>query len=175
MPRTVKNVLVTGPPGCGKTTLVERVAGSLGDVHPAGFVTREIRDSGERKGFMLAGFDGRTGVLAGTGISGRYRVGRYGVDVAAFEAFLSGIPETSAPLVIVDEIGRMECLSGLFRDWIISVLDSPVPCLATIALKDDRFTRTIKEREDVFLCHISRNTRGHAFAEVLARVRELVP
>src|SRR5215470_3810845 len=47
------NLFVTGKPGVGKTTLVERVVERLrGSLHLAGFTTTEVRDSkGERLGF----------------------------------------------------------------------------------------------------------------------------
>lgn len=38
-----KNLLVTGPPGCGKTTLIETIVGKSG-TPLAGFLTRKIRE-----------------------------------------------------------------------------------------------------------------------------------
>ncbi len=49
MTTTPKNVLLTGPPGCGKTTVVRRVIEQLGDRCLAGFYTQEIRQCGGRK------------------------------------------------------------------------------------------------------------------------------
>ncbi|MGE5831636.1 MAG: nucleoside-triphosphatase, partial [Methanomicrobiales archaeon] len=49
----IKNILVTGAPGCGKTTLVRRVAENLEAIPVAGFYTEEIREKGERVGFAL--------------------------------------------------------------------------------------------------------------------------
>jgi energy-coupling factor transporter ATP-binding protein EcfA2 len=79
-----KNILVTGSPGCGKSTLIERVVRYLD--HPvAGFFTREIREGGRRVGFAVATMDGREGVLAHQNIKGAYRVGRYGVRLDDLE------------------------------------------------------------------------------------------
>ena len=50
------NLLLTGPPRCGKTTLVERVVDALeGRLRLAGFLTREVRRGGERVGFDIRG------------------------------------------------------------------------------------------------------------------------
>jgi nucleoside-triphosphatase len=43
--------LLTGPPGCGKTTVIRRLVEQLGDLRQAGFYTQEIRERGQRVGF----------------------------------------------------------------------------------------------------------------------------
>jgi nucleoside-triphosphatase THEP1 len=57
-------LLITGPPGVGKTTLIRRVAGRLGPAGLHGFYTEEIRAAGERRGFRLVGSDGARRVIA---------------------------------------------------------------------------------------------------------------
>ena len=86
-----KNLLVTGPPGCGKTTLVRKIVQELGSLPMTGFYTEEIREGRDRVGFALVGLDGRRGVLSHVKVGGPYRVGRYGVDIAGFESFLQGL------------------------------------------------------------------------------------
>jgi nucleoside-triphosphatase len=143
------NILITGAPGCGKTTFVENVARELAGLRPAGFVTREIREAGERKGFALVSLCGRTGILAHVGIRSPLRVGKYGVDVPAFEAFLQDLQLARARLVIIDEIGKMECLSPLFRTRVAEALDSPCVLVATIALRGTPPVESLKARRDV--------------------------
>jgi len=53
-----KNVLITGKPGRGKTTLFRRLVDTLRHLEPVGFYTQEIREGGVRKGFTLNGSDG---------------------------------------------------------------------------------------------------------------------
>jgi nucleoside-triphosphatase len=45
------NLLITGRPGCGKTTLVKRLCGKIAS-KAAGFYTEEIRRGAHRRGFM---------------------------------------------------------------------------------------------------------------------------
>ncbi|MCL6508666.1 MAG: AAA family ATPase, partial [Bryobacteraceae bacterium] len=52
-----QNFLLTGPPGCGKTTVLRRVVELLGDLRLAGFYTEEIRERGRRVGFRAAGLN----------------------------------------------------------------------------------------------------------------------
>ena len=44
----VKNVVLTGPPGCGKTTAVLRLVERLPGLRLAGFYTQELREGGIR-------------------------------------------------------------------------------------------------------------------------------
>ena len=61
-----KNLLVTGPPRCGKSTVIEAAASRI-DVSLSGFFTREIREHGRRTGFKIITLEGKEGVLAHNG------------------------------------------------------------------------------------------------------------
>lgn len=165
------NILITGAPGCGKTTLVENVARELAGSRPAGFVTREIRDAGERRGFALFSFCGRNGILAHVGIRSPLHVGRYGVDVPGFEAFLHDLQLAEARLVIIDEIGKMECLSPLFRMRVTEVLESPCVLVATIALRGTPFIEALKARRDVEVFCLDRRNQEKVSGDVMQRLR----
>lgn len=145
------NILITGLPGCGKTTLFRKLAQQFRHLRPVGFFTEEIREAGVRKGFALRSLDGRQGVLAHVGFSGGPRVGKYGVDVAGFENFLGEISldEPKAGLVMIDEIGKMECLSRRFQQMIREILGSERLLIATIAQHGGGLIEEIKRRKDV--------------------------
>ena len=83
-----KNLLITGLPGVGKTTLMRKVYEALKNFHPVGFYTAEIREEGMRKGLELISLEGKRGILSHVDIKSPYRVGRYKVDVRGFEDFL---------------------------------------------------------------------------------------
>jgi len=58
-----KNILFTGSPGCGKSTLIEKIVDGT-KRSATGFFTREIREHVGRVGFSINTLDGREGVLA---------------------------------------------------------------------------------------------------------------
>ena len=154
------NILVTGPPRSGKSTLIEKVVQRIS--RPAtGFFTREIRESGKRVGFSINTLDHRTGVLAHQGIHSRFRVGRYGVNLEDIDgiAVPSMKPDRPDMLIVIDEIGKMECFSELFKKTLVSLLNSKHRVLGSITMKGDRFIRQIKARDDVMLVTVTPKNR----------------
>ena len=101
-----KNILISGLPGVGKTSLIKKIVEALKDLRLVGFYTAEIREGSRRKGFELISLDKRKGLLSHTDIQSPHRVGKYKVDVKGFEAFLGSIPflNPSTRLIVIDEI-----------------------------------------------------------------------
>jgi nucleoside-triphosphatase THEP1 len=163
-----KNILLTGPPRSGKSTLIEAVIGRIKEP-VTGFFTREMREGGERVGFSINTVEGREGILAHKGMKSRYRVGRYGVNLKDIEdiAVPAMIPSMPEEVVVIDEIGKMECFSRLFRETLSQVLDSPNRVLGSIALRGDTFIEAMKLREDVMVVQVTVRERGILLEQLL--------
>jgi len=171
------NLLLTGLPRIGKTTLVLRVLDSLPPDAACGFFTRELRRDGRRVGFAIETLAGESAVLAHVDVSSPYRVGHYCVDLSVFES--TALPaidpaQASRPLVVIDEIGKMECFSARFRELVIAVLESDRAVLATIALRGDRFIEGLKARRDVTLLQVTQQNRGQLVSWVVDWVQEML-
>ena len=153
--------LITGKPGVGKTTLVQKIINRMGSVNMAGFYTAEIRYTGSRLGFELQGLNGGCRTLAHVDIDSRHRVGRYGVDTLGFEEFLTilDLLNPDVELIVIDEIGKMELFSNRFRNLVRDALNADKQVLATIPLKGNDFIREIKQRPDIHLLEVTHANR----------------
>jgi len=169
-----RHLLMTGLPGVGKTTLIRELATRLAEFEPAGFYTEEIRNErGIREGFRLVTLCGRRLILSHIRHPGPYRVGRYGVDVEGFECLLEELDlrDSPAPLIIIDEIGKMECFSRRFIDNVMLLLGGPKFLVATIALKGEGFIKQVKGRPDCRLVTITRENRDRLPGELASELQ----
>jgi len=168
------NVLLTGPPGIGKTTAIRKVLAVLRGVKAGGFFTEAIEEEGRRTGFALVDLAGPRGVLASVTVSAGPRVGRYGVNVADMERI--GVPALvhaldSADLIVCDEIGRMELHCPEFRRAIVRCLDSAKPVLGTIQARRNEFLDEVRARPDVELVRVAIDNRDRLPALLAERLR----
>lgn len=165
----MKNILLTGAPGTGKTTAMRKVVNELpGEAR--GFYTQEIRSAGRRTGFEIVTLSGKRAVLASTEIDSPQRVGRYGVDVAAFEK--TGVAELQAALsvkelIVIDEIGKMELFSDKFKEVVRTALDAPNLVLATITQSQLPFVTELKQRPDIHLLRLDSGNRDSLHSTIL--------
>lgn len=168
------NVLITGKPGCGKSTLITKIINILNDrsFKVGGITTLEFRSPmGRRIGFLISDIEtGDEKIMASKDFQSEVRVGRYGVDTSAIRTI--GVVAinraiTTADVIIVDEIGKMELLVPEFQHCVTTALNSPKPVLGTIGqyLSSD-FAAAIKQRPDVEVLELSRTQRASIFQHI---------
>jgi len=171
-----KNILITGFPGVGKTTIIKKIIKQL-SCEIDGFYTHEMREEGRRTGFYITDFEGNQMVMASEKSESPYRVNKYGVNVEAFEKIGISAMERAlqnGDLIVIDEIGRMEMFSPKFCDMLREVFDSEKPLLASIKKIDCELTKELKKREDVELFEITKHSRDAIIQDVLRAIMEIM-
>jgi nucleoside-triphosphatase len=165
-----KRILLTGRPGCGKTTLIQRVVNKLG-LPAGGFYTEEIRQRGQRVGFKLITLDGKEAVFADINFKTPERLGKYGLDLSKLETVgVAAVRDAvhSRQIVVIDEIGPMEVRSAIFRDAVNEAFESGMPILATIVARSLPFTDAIRKRSDVSVLEVRASNRD----ELVSKLRD---
>ena len=169
MPFQIAKILLTGQPGCGKTTAVMKIIENLDPKKIAGFYTQEIRRDNVRKGFSWKRLDGADGTLAHINIKSRFKVGKYGVDVESFDRNVVpvlDIEQTDAQLFVIDEIGKMECFSKKFTTAVRKLFKSDKSVLATVAKKGPGLISEIKNYPNIKLFNMATANRGKVVTEI---------
>jgi nucleoside-triphosphatase len=137
-----------------------------------GFVTEELREGGRRIGFSVETLEGDRAVLAHVDLEGPPRVGRYGVDVDAFERLalpaLAGTAETE--LLLIDELGKMELASSSFHAAVADLFEQPVGIVATVQTARHPLTDELKGRSDVETIRVTAANRGGLPAQLAKRI-----
>jgi nucleoside-triphosphatase len=168
---TSPRILLTGPPRCGKTTVVIKVAERFPG-RAAGFYTREVREEGRRVGFEIVTLAGQRAWLSHVDIPGPHRVGKYGVSLKNLEevALPALEPRPGVDLILVDEIGKMECLSPQFVAAMERLWTAPVALVATVAEKGGGYIARVKGRPEAVVITVTPGNRDQLPDRIISRL-----
>jgi nucleoside-triphosphatase len=156
-------IAITGSPGVGKSTVVAKAVEKIGDQSGfkiGGIQTVEIRKEGQREGFSILDLaTGKTGTLSHIRGSGP-RFGKYHINLEDLERIgASAIRNAlSCDLVVIDEIGPMELISGSFISAVEEVLESDKPVLAVLH-RSNRHPLAQRIRKEFELLTVDRENR----------------
>lgn len=183
-----RHVFLTGPPGIGKTTLIQKVTQALksSDVPIDGFYTEEVKEGGRRRGFDVVTLSGKRGPLSRVSSDSstsrrECRVGQYVVDVVSFEHLVLPVlrnvnqgSDAEKKICIIDEIGKMELFSQAFIQAVRQMLaGSGTVILGTIPIPKGKpldLVEEIRSRKDVEVFTVSKENRNNILQDVLAAV-----
>ncbi|MFX1331977.1 MAG: NTPase [Promethearchaeota archaeon] len=168
-----KNIVLTGRPGIGKSTVIRKVIHALGLDSVDGFWSSEIREKNRRVGFSINTLSGETGILAHVDLRRGPRVGKYRVNIEDLESL--AIPTLAKArdlrkIIVIDEIASMELYSPQFAPEVRRCLDTG-RVLATLQQRRGSFQNEVRNRNDVDLIEITFANRNAIPEEVLSRLQ----
>ena len=166
-----QTLILTGRPGIGKTTIIKALIEQLAD-RVGGFYTEEILGPGGRKGFRLITLEDRrrSYVIAHMEVKSRSKVGRYGVRVDVIDqvgALVIRSAVDTHPIVIIDEIGKMELFSSPFQSAVLKAISSPKIVIATAMQEEHPWVAAVKALPNVTVWEVNKVNRGKMPEEVL--------
>src|SRR5262245_57462688 len=108
--------------------------------------------------------------MAHVTVHGSARVGKYGVDVSVVDDLASSTLAVDArtEVYLLDEIGKMECLSPRFVTAVRTLLDAGRPVVATVALRGSGLIAEVKHRSDAECWEVTRSNRDDIPLRALA-------
>ena len=126
---------------------------------------------------MIHDLAGTEGVLAHQDFQTDVRVGRYGVDVSAFEQV--ALPalrraKDSGGVAIIDELGRMELASAPFVEAMDALFAGSLPIVATVHVFEHPVTDALKRRADVERIVVTEANRDAVPAQLVRQLMHSV-
>lgn len=168
-----KNILLTGQPWCGKSTLLDKIIQPIQDKE--GILTKQLLDeTGQRTGFELDYSDKCTFPLASkTKITPYLFANKRYIQTPWLQSIAQHTKRNVGTLLYLDEIAPMQLYVPEFAGFANKMLNSDNLVLGTI--KQDHlghsFIRQVKTRKDCLILTLNDTTRPsiESFLHTLAR------
>jgi nucleoside-triphosphatase THEP1 len=171
-------VLLTGEPKIGKSTIIQNIVESFGDIL-GGFYTREIKQDSIRVGFEIITLRGEKVELARKTTQvvfkneqsfGDYKVNLDAITWVAIPSLKEAVLRRQ--IIILDEIGPMEMLSESFQTMVLEILEnSDLFVLGTVVQRNYEFSDSIKSHYRVILKTVTVQNRERLYPEILRLLR----
>ena len=178
--QTLKRIiLVTGPPGIGKTSVIRRAVKELKNKKHkiGGVICHEVREGGIRVGFEIMDLSTETrGWLAHVNQTTGPKVGKYHVNLTDLDvtgANAIHVAIKNADIIAVDEIGTMELMSTAFSNALLKAMQSNKPIIGTIHFKiSNSIVDSIKQREDIEIITVTYENRENLHKRIIKMINE---
>ncbi len=171
-----RNILLVGAGEIGKTTLVKRLLES-GGVRAAGYYSQRVKEgffgSATQLFLLQPGKPREIPLASSKAKDGWTRMGRQHVNLEAVNGMVvpvlrEALKSKDTDVIILDEVGKSECLSEAFRQVVVDCITSHKSVLATVSVGegDDDFLKGLESRVDVSVLHMGYDNRDSLVDQV---------
>lgn len=170
-------ILLTGPPGIGKSTVLKKFAGTFNPKDLSGFLAEEVLDEkNKRVGFRTVTYPSlnKRTFAHKVCIESKIKIGSYKVKTSAIDESIAEALTAQKAVFLVDEIGRMQSHSDFFMNETKRLFkEKPnMFVVGTIVYEDEPFARYFKKMKDVLVITVTEKNRGYlpTFLRLLFRI-----
>jgi len=171
------NIVITGNPGCGKTTVCEKVIRRLeeGGIRCGGILCPEVKENGRRVGTNAVDVMTREerimAMLKNKAEFDGIEVGRYSLNRKGIEFGKDAIENAmNCNVIVIDEIGPVELSNDGMIDAAVKALDSENSVIVIVRSKlKKKFLEGFKDREFIVF-DVSEENRKSLPEEISRRI-----
>lgn len=174
----MKQILILGAKGAGKSTLIQRLLADLPHIRPHGFVTK--REPPDAEGFCQVYIHPAADAVADWQRTEHNRIGacrdrRGQAKAETFDGYgvelLSDIP-AGAP-VVMDELGFFETEAHAFRKRVMELFSSDAVVIAAVKDKPTDFLDEVLRHENATVYRIDAENRDALYETLRAELAPL--
>lgn len=173
----IKNIFITGEKQIGKSTLLNKLIAEM-QLSISGFRTLPYRIENERMGFYFSALVETDTYRNNMPISIQTSSTSCIPITETFETLgthvLRKSIEGSAPIILMDELGRLERMATKFNQEINQVLDSDKMVLGVLQQAEVPLLNAIKERKDTLIFTLSKHNALDVYMQVKEEVERIL-
>lgn len=173
----IRHLFLTGEKRVGKSTLLRRLLQAL-EITPAGYETRLWQADGERRGYLFHSFCPVDPYQNDCPCSLRLAEQRSIPVLPVFEeigaAALLAAKESGAPLILMDELGKLEREAHRFRAAVLACLSGGKPVLGVLQKGEYPLEQAIRTRGDARILTVTPENREALYPEALQLLRDIL-
>lgn len=168
-----KFILLTALPKTGKSTAISKIAETMASENCYGFITKEVSENNERTGFEINTLSGVRATLSSIYYESDIMVGKYGVNLEAFESVCLPELNHSNGIIFIDEIGPMQLYSENFKKRLMELAKEDVTVIGTIYYESYPWIDDFKKLPQVELIELTLENRDDMPKVILAKLNQL--
>lgn len=173
----VKNIFIMGEKGIGKSTLINKLIEEI-NLEISGFKTLPYEIEDQRMGFYLKGLVETSDFINNRPISIQDSEISCIPITETFETLgvevLRKSLKDSHPVIVMDELGRLERMAEKFNQEVYKALDSHKMVIGVLQQASIPLLEAIKQREDTLVLTLTRHNAHNVHMKIKEEIERIL-